>query len=161
MIFDLIAILPFYVALLFPFHPRVVQFCRLCRIFMIFKLLRYYSTVDVIFSVLVKKKDYIFESDFCFSIKDDSFFYARELPEIQILPKEKDQPFFFQRRSRRFNELHDCDVHITFKNIQTPVKLIDFSENGADPERFHHARGRPPFSFSSKLRYSTIILFRS
>lgn len=79
----------------------------------------------------MKKKDYIFESDFCFSIKDDSFFYARELPEIQILPKEKDQPFFFQRRSRRFNELHDCDVHITFKNIQTPVKLIDFSENGA------------------------------
>ena len=60
MIIDLIAILPFYVALLFPFHPRVVQFCRLCRIFRIFKLLRYYSTVEVIFSVLVKKKDYIF-----------------------------------------------------------------------------------------------------
>ena len=56
MIIDLIAILPFYVALLFPFHPRVVQFCRLCRIFRIFKLLRYYSTVDVIFSVLVKKR---------------------------------------------------------------------------------------------------------
>ena len=79
----------------------------------------------------MKKKDFIYNDDFCFSFNEESYFYAKELPEIQISPKEKDQPFYFQRRSRRFNQLHQCKTKIHSKGQTIDVELIDFSENGA------------------------------
>lgn len=79
----------------------------------------------------MKKDNYIFDNDLCFSLKEKSFFFASKLPEVQISPKEKNQPFYFQRRSQRFNELYSCNLIVEANNHIYDADLIDFSDSGA------------------------------
>mgnify|MGYP001766754287 CR=1 FL=1 len=60
MLIDLLAIFPFYLAILLPLDPRIVKFLRLFRLFRIFKLFRYYGSTDVIWNVFRKNKEYLF-----------------------------------------------------------------------------------------------------
>jgi voltage-gated potassium channel len=53
---DLIAILPFYLPLIFPFDLRVVRILRLFRLLRIFKLNRYSKSLQTIGSVLKETK---------------------------------------------------------------------------------------------------------
>lgn len=59
MIIDFLATFPFYIALMIPLDPRVISYLRLFRLFRILKILRYYGSMDVIFSVVKKNFEYL------------------------------------------------------------------------------------------------------
>lgn len=56
-IFDLLAIMPFYVPLLLPFDLRILRIFRLTRIFSVLKLGRYSNAWDTFIRVLRSKKE--------------------------------------------------------------------------------------------------------
>lgn len=59
MIIDFLATFPFYIALMFPLDPRIINYLRLFRLFRILKILRYYGTMGVIFNVVKKNFEYL------------------------------------------------------------------------------------------------------
>jgi voltage-gated potassium channel len=60
MLIDLFSFLPYYLAIFIPLDPRIIKLFRLFRLFRILKLLRYYSSTEVIYSVLRKNREYLY-----------------------------------------------------------------------------------------------------
>lgn len=56
-VLDLIAILPFYLPMVFPFDLRIARALRLFRIFRLFKLTRYSNSMNILIHVLRDKKE--------------------------------------------------------------------------------------------------------
>lgn len=81
--------------------------------------------------LVMKKNEILRSTDICFSIKDNSFLVCSQLPEVQIFQKEKEQPFYFQRRERRYNDLSVHKATVQTENVLAEAQLYDFSERGA------------------------------
>ena len=54
---DLLALLPFYVAMIFGRDLRVLQALRILRVFMLLKLVRYSKALKMLFTVFAKQKE--------------------------------------------------------------------------------------------------------
>ena len=61
---DLLAILPFYLPMVFPFDMRFLRVLRLTKIFRLFKLSRYTNALNIIGKVIKSKKEELFSTMF-------------------------------------------------------------------------------------------------
>jgi len=61
---DLLAILPFYLPMIFPFDMRFLRILRLTKIFRLFKLSRYTNALNIIGKVIKSKKEELLSTMF-------------------------------------------------------------------------------------------------